>query len=278
MILTYTNAAGYPITIRQRGPFWLERIDGINAVDVNIGTYTNVGADGVGVSSETYEPRSIILSGVITNNNRKSEMIRVLGQKGEGALEIGDRYIRCRVQNFSQPKDLTRRRWSWKFIISLFCPYPFFQSLAEVEKKILSWESAWRFPFVLPEERSFLFGSRSGNGSVVVTNEGQVECPVTITMRFTGTTVNPQIKVLETGDAMRFSTTFNSGDVLDIDTYQGRKDVRLNGATNLNIMDDDSVFLKLPQGESTIEYAADAGVTAMEVWVRYRMHYLGGVE
>jgi len=273
MKMIFKNMRGQEIALGHVQPYWLDRHIGINAGEAQIATF-GLAQHGVGVSNIRLRERKIDLLGRITDAAKKSRMMTVCAPKMLGDLLIGERGIRCIVQKCEQlppePGEVL-----WRYALTLLAPFPYFYDVCETTKHLVSWERQLIFPLTLPAERTFIFGTRGDSGQVTVQNFGQVACPCVLRIAARGTVHNPRISIVETGDELAFDFTMQMGDVIEIDTFAKR--VWLNGQPNFAILDKRSVFLWLPEGESVIRYAASSGAMAMDVAIRFRQYFIGGI-
>lgn len=276
MILIFKNERGQEIAIGHRRPYWINTYNGINAAEAEISTH-NLITDGVGVSNIRLASRKIDLLGGITNPNVKSQMLRVCRPGMEGEAIIGERGIHCIVERCELDPPKKDKPW-WTFTISFLAPFPYFYDVNEDVEKIVSWESAWTFPFAPPLVRTFIFGSRDEVGRATIANDGETACPCRIKITAKEGVVNPSVAVIETGEVMAFNYSMNAGDIIEVDTYPGRQSVKLNGVENYNILDVESDYFWLPEGSCKVQYAAASGALSMEVEIRYRAYYIGGIE
>ena len=275
MILTFRNTRGAEIKIGSCHPYWLQEQNGLATADADIATY-NIAPDGVNISGKRLRERPINLMGLVTDPSMRDKMLRVCAGKMEGELIAGNRAIRCVVQNIDQPWNPEAIRWG--FSLALLAPFPYFYDIVQTDRRIVSWERNWTFPFTLPSAKNFTFGSRADAGEVVVLNEGQVACPCTVRIIATGSVENPSVTVVETGEFMSFNVSMNAGDEVIFTTYPWDMNVYLNGLKNYAIQARRTTFFWLPEGTSRIRYAADSGALSMEVELSFRQYYLGGVE
>lgn len=271
---TYTNSSGKSISFGEGERYSIIEITGTSGVTAEISRNAAPNADGTVVSNIRIEERPITILAEAEDHSLMDHVLTVFGPKKDGVLYAGSTFINCNVDQILPSRKLFGRT----FFVSMIATYPYFSGNELITKQIISWSNNWTFPFMLPGERTFIFGARDDSGSVEVVNEGHVECPITLTIRFTGTVINPLIKIRETGQFMLFNATFLAGDMVEVDTFHKRKSVRLNGSRNFSILGDGSEFFWLPQGLSTVEYSADSGSMSMEVDISYRNYYLSEVE
>jgi len=270
----FRNARGQEVVVGHHKPFWLERYSGIDSMgEAEFSTF-NI-RHGVKISHKRLKERPMELEGKVTDKTMLPRLQTACANMMDGELIIGNRAIACTVQSCELTPPAPGEVW-WSFLISLLAPYPYFHDTREITDRIVSWNKRLKFPITFPRERTFMFGSRDDTGQTTARNDGQVECPCVVRIAARESVQNPRISIVEAGTELAFNYAMAAGDVIEVDTFA--LTVELNGVKNYAILARDSVFLLLPEGESVIKYAADAGAMAMEVDIRYRPHYAGGIE
>lgn len=120
------------------------------------------------------------------------------------------------------------------------------------------------------------FGYREINQIVEIDNTGDVDCPIKVVFRASGDVVKPYIQNVETRELLRINKTLKMGDVLEITTEFGNKNVYLNGEKAHHYLDFlNSTWLQLSPGINLIKYDAEHGLTNLECSIYYTPQYLG---
>lgn len=111
---------------------------------------------------------------------------------------------------------------------------------------------------------------------VEVDNIGDVECPLRVIFRASGDVEKPYIQNVESYELIRINKTLKSGDVLEITTGYGEKNVYLNGKKAHQYLDFlNSSWLQLKPGINLIKYGAENNLHNLECTVFYTPLYLG---
>lgn len=172
------------------------------------------------------------------------------------------------------------------FTWTILCANPFMQSVEDFGKDIAEVVPAFGFPWVsfLPEEQGSVPGTNDWAvvshyafaQSVDIVNDGDVDSGLRLTIRANGgEVVNPSVRL---GDGwLRMIMTLREGQELTVDATARPPVVRLNGKNVMHMVDRRSSILnmKVPVGDTTVEYDADTGAQLMSVVVRFNKQYLG---
>lgn len=120
------------------------------------------------------------------------------------------------------------------------------------------------------------WGYRELKQIVEVDNVGDVECPLRVVFRANGDVEKPYIQNVETYELIRINRTLKSGDILEITTGYGNKNVYLNGKKAHQYLDFlNSSWLQLKPGINLIKYGAEKGLNNLDCTVFYTPLYLG---
>lgn len=274
--LIYTNETGRSVEISHSSLFFLESIEGLDAVKNIIYTQRSPFQDGVTEVGSSLEPRDITIRGSI-NATRKEEvlkhrqrLIQTFNPKLKGKLryQAGElvREIDCSVE--FAPVLSTMSNLFKKFMIQLYCPNPYLQDSFTTSEEIVTWIGGMTFPWRLPSG----FATK-GPKVINIVNQGDVETPVRI--EFKGPATNPKITKRDTGEFIQVNRELVVGDKLVITTDFGGKRVEINGENVFNWVDLRSTFWQLQIGDNVIEYTSDEPTEPAAVVISYRNRYVG---
>lgn len=282
MELTYTNAGGESITLKQSRPYFLTRIDGTGNVRQTVNTFKAPDQDGAFYISSTLDMRNITLEGTVmavTSDEaymRRKQFLQIFNPKLHGTLLYRGRQIACVVEEVGFTVS-TRQRIP-KFFVSLLCPSPFFETPDEVREELASWIPLFEFELEIPEV-GMEFGMRQPSQIITVDNIGDVSCGCEIVFRALGTVTNPELLHMDTGEYIRLLTTMSAGEELRVYThFAGKRVVKIDGSTVANafsLLDTNSAFFQLAAGHNTLRYDASVNMELLEVSIYYRPQFLG---
>ncbi len=282
MTITYTNASGESLTLRQRRPYFLQRADGVGTVRNAVNTFKAPNQDGAFFISGSLEMRNIALEGTVigdtvdqTHEARK-RLLRVFTPKLKGTLTYRNAQIPCIVEEAGFTATESARAPA--FFISLLCPSPFFEALEELRVELASWISKFSFALEILES-GIEFGLRQPSQIITVENPGDVPCGCMISFAALGTLTNPELMDVDTGEFVRLLTTMTAGEEYRVYThFAGKRVVKSGSEENaFSLLDTDSTFFQLQPGVNTLRYSAFTNMELLEVSLYYRPQYLTAV-
>lgn len=282
MELTYINASGERLILRQTRPFFLTRIDGAGRTRQTINTFQAPEQDGAFYISSTLDMRNITLEGTVSASTideaytHRKRFLRIFAPKQQGTLIYRGRQISCVVEEAGFTASVRER--GPNFFVSLLCPSPFFETLDEVRAELARWTPRLHFKLQIPVG-GIEFGSRQPSQIITVDNIGDVSCGCLIVFRALGTVTNPELLNLNTGEYIRLNTTMGAGDELRVYThFAGKHVTSVTGGTEINafsLLDIGSTFLQLAAGRNLLRYDAETNMDLLEVTLYYRPQFLG---
>ncbi|MEK4148914.1 phage tail family protein [Robertmurraya sp. FSL W8-0741] len=155
---------------------------------------------------------------------------------------------------------------------------PFFYAKNEQKVDIALWIGSFEFPLEIPEE-GIEMGYRAPSLIVNVLNDGQESTGMMIRFRALGTLLNPSLINVNTYETLKINTTMLAGDVIEISTYERRKEVILNRNGQqfniFNALDLSSTFLQLEIGDNLFRYDAEEGLDNLEVSMTFTPRLIG---
>lgn len=146
---------------------------------------------------------------------------------------------------------------------------PYWQSIELKEENMTAFRPLFEFTsewWDIPNQE-FEVGIESTERSIV--NDGEGAVPVTI--KFYGPAESPYVLNKTTGERIQVNTNLDYDDVLVIDT--GAPSVEINGENAFHLLDLDSVFWQLREGENIVTYAAGEGFDDATVDITWRTNY-----
>lgn len=286
--LKYINGNNKSIEFGNKAPFLITTVDGLGSPQNEIYTQKSPFQDGVSITGSSLESRNIVLEGKIINSNGiniqsyRNTLLSVFNPKLDGKLiiDLGNeqRQIECKVEQapyFSSD----RGRHHQDFSISLISPNPYFRDIADSKADISTETGNIEFPLEIPTEGLEL-SIRTISFITNIYNQGDVDTPIKVRLKATGTVINPIIENLDTGEFIRVKRTLAEGDTLEINTAFGNKRVEIikpDGSREnvFHYIDYKSTFFSLSDGDNTIKYDAEVGENNLDVSIYYTPNYLG---
>ncbi|OLS02548.1 phage tail family protein [Tissierella creatinophila] len=274
-----TNTNGESITLGNEAPLFLERIDGVGRLGVELENQKSPDQDGITYVKNTFSSRDISIEGIIISRNNPDEILtlrrkmqRVLNPK-LGQVTIRYKYkestkeIKAIVESTPSFPSAGRGLFYQKYLINLICHSPFWLETYYESSEMSYIMGGLKFNLKLPSK----FSSRGFKRKAV--NSGDVDTPVKI--EFIGPATNPTVTNETTGEIIKVNRELGEGDVLSICTSFGEKYVRINGENAFHYIDLDSSFWSLLPGENILSYKSNNDSINTRVKAIWRNRYIG---
>lgn len=160
--------------------------------------------------------------------------------------------------------------------ISIICPQPFWQDVAETYTNASAVSALFELPFET-DDVGIELSLVDKDNSTIIENQGTVETGATFILIATNRSLQPRIYNMTTGEFMGFLVDMLPGDQLEICTTTGSKRVthiRDGVRSNyINTLMDGSTWLQMAIGENEYSYTVDEG--ECEFYVRHTNMYAG---
>lgn len=285
--LVYTNERGERIEFSHASTYHTNEVTGLNDIRNAIYSYNSMGQDGDTFLGNRIESREIEIVGNIKDRDKETLIQRrrwlshVLNPQLKATLtyEYGDfiRVIDCRVDNAPIFK---KNGIFQEFTIQLLCLDPFWRDQTESREDIATWKGNIEFGTLEIPAQGFEMGYREPSLIVNVFNGGDVKAGVRIVFRAIGTVLAPELLNIDTGEYIKFNhLTLQSGDVLTVSTYFGKKEITImrNGilTDGFRYLDIDSTYIQLSVGDNLFRYDAESNRENLEVSIYHNNRYLG---
>lgn len=271
-------------------PYFLTDADGLYEAEVDVNVSENTFDDGGIYQSSKIKKRNIVLTiqdrGSDDHIAVRDALQNLFLPKLKGQLAIkendGDSESEKVIDYYTEKVISDGKKSSRTFTISLICPDPYFYDPYDKYVQMANYAAMFTF------QHSFLsageeFGSRSKEKSKSIRNNtGADALGLTIDFAINGAVTNPSVTRVESGETIKIGTSSKPlslvyGDRLTVTTGSGNKHTYLTRSgvrTEINqYLSSGSSFFELHQGDNTIGYDAESGVSNIEVTVSYRMRY-----
>lgn len=280
--LILENAAGEQVQLTNRSEYSVTEIQGLNPPSATINTSEMALYDGAKYISSKVGMRTINIAVAINVNaerNRISlyKIVRtkqpIIVRYANGTRDI---FIQGYVESFEVDYFANKQTAS----ISILCPEPYFKDAQEMVNDVNLVLGAFYFPFAIEASAPIPFSYYGEISEINIENIGDIASGFQIEIVATGQVVNPRIYNRETTDFFGLDYTFQSGDVIYINTQQGSKEVQLlRGGQYINIFNSitkGSTWLQLETGDNILTYDGDGSSTDyMQVRFIYHPLYEG---
>jgi len=282
MQLIYSNQAGDSITLKQRKPYFLQRIDGTGSVKHIINTFKAPSQDGAFFISGTLDVRNITIEGTMVASSvdeayaLRNNLLCIFTPKQIGRLSYKGKEITCIVEEATVDKGTSEKLPA--FFISLLCPSPFFEEAFDTRQELASWVDCFSFAMEIPST-GIEFGVREPSLIINVINTGDVSCGCVVEFKALGGVKNPELMNMETLERIKINKTMLAGEVITIATHFAAKRIKSNindiVSNAFSFLDIDSTFIQITPGRNILRYNAEENLDLLEVSISYRPQYLG---
>lgn len=259
-------------------------LEGVDSADYELNLIPNAQYDGSMVNGKRVDKRPISITADFSGDNKEIErqkLISFFNPKFIGVLIINycglERAIEYEIEAFDSKINNIYDKLT--FTVDLICPKPYFKNVIENKVNIALWKGKFHFPLIIPKDTGIIMGLREPSLIVNINNVGNVESGMTIEFKALGTLKNPSLFNINTREYFKINKTMVAGEVIKASTVIGKKKViqNINGVeiNILNLIDLDSDFLQLKQGDNLLRYDAEENINNLEMSIYYNPSYLG---
>ena len=261
-------------------PYIIGTLSGTGGPELTVLSSTAPGVAGVLSGGIHVEPREISCTIHERGNDRRGmyenrfRLIQMLAPyEDEGMLYYANDYITLRIsaRPLNAPEFTARLCHYNQAELRFWCPFPYWESLTEQSSQMAYLDEGFTFPF------SFDISFASMQNKAAVLNSGSVPAPLEITIR--GPATNPAVINDTTGEQIKIFHTIAEGELLKINTRQGKKSVRIESGgiekDAFHYIDPQSSFFQLQPGENLLRYSSEDETEPTQVLVRFRELYAG---
>ena len=249
------NAQGTQLKFSEHTEYAVTKVTGINPPNANINTSELATMDGSIFNSAFLQNRNIVLT-IYPQNDIESARIYLYGffrtkkyiklyfKNGARNVWIDGRVESIAVDPYSDKENLQ---------ISVICPNPWLKDVTATETTL--------------------------SGSTTVKNNSDDEVGLVATVTVTGAAQGFTLANATNGQSFTVDYTFQSGDVLTLNTRRGEKRVSLlrsgNTVNLLNYIDLGSKWVSLEIGNNSLSFTATSGAGNMSCKVAVQTIYEG---
>lgn len=238
------------------GKYQLTQVDGIELPEIDMATYDIASIDGTKVSNIKMPDREITVTLYIRGNverNRRAlhQLCRVRSvMRLHFVTKGGGKYIDGYVKSI----DSNRFDNLVEMDLTFICPDPYFKAEQGVIADMSRTYGAFFFPFGMNRAVAVQDMLRTATINSVSENETGIIIRVT----FLASASRLRITNADTGEYFELAYGFSDGDILEINTIDGQKDVILyrddNEYSLIAYVTDGSTFFQLQAGDNRFNY------------------------
>lgn len=238
------------------GKYQLVEVDGIELPEIDMATYDIASIDGAKVSNIKMPDREItatlyIRGNVETNRRAIHQLCRVrsvmrLHFVTDGGAKYIDGYVKSIDSNrFSNIVEMD---------ITFICPDPYFKAETGVITDMSRTYGAFYFPFGMNR----VMGVQDLLRTATINSVSENETGIIIRVTFLASASSLRITNADTGEYLTINYSFSNGDILEINTIDGQKDVTLQHNDSIRsiiaYVADGSTFFQLQAGDNRFNY------------------------
>lgn len=238
------------------GKYQLVEVDGIELPEIDMATYDIASIDGTKVSNIKMPDREItatlyIRGNVETNRRAIHQLCRVrsvmrLHFVTDGGAKYIDGYVKSIDSNrFSNIVEMD---------ITFTCPDPYFKAETGVIVDMSRTYGAFYFPFGMNR----VMGVQDLLRTATINSVSENETGIIIRVTFLASASSLRITNADTGEYLTINYSFSNGDILEINTIDGQKDVMLQHNDSIRsiiaYVADGSTFFQLQAGDNRFNY------------------------
>lgn len=271
------NARGQELNLSD-DPRYLPILTGTGPVAATINRSKMATADGTQYNSGTVGERNLLLTIYLRRDVARARLnlYRYIVTKQPIRVYYQNDGLDVYLDGYVETADVDPWTREENMAVSIICPMPYWQDVAESYADASHVAALFEFPFAI-DSSGVELSTRDETRAAVVDNGGHVATGVTIELVATEQSLNPRIYNLTTGAYIGFYVGMFAGDRLVICTEDGKKSVTLirDGVETdcFNTIMDDIDWLALEPGPNDITYTVDEG--NMTLAIRYTNKYQG---
>lgn len=278
----FVSAKGAEMPLLNNQYFSLIEIEGFTTVQSSIASIVVPFVDGDTITNIQAQPRSVVLYLRLKESAgieaAKRYIFQYVKPKLTGTLQLQQDERNIQLAGLVEEIDLPRFEQGCTMAITLHCSQPYWQDVDFVVAEISEIIDLHYFPIdqgglAFPTE-GVPFGAYDDDLTQELTNNGDVETGLVITIISTGTVVNPRIYNTATGDFIGITDTLAGNDEVIISTIKGQKTITKNGVNIIDKIMQGSTFLQLETGTNEFTIQADSGIDEVYFTMTFKQLYV----
>ena len=248
-------------------------IDPLSGVSADISTSQGFQQNGETVESVSTGGVERQITGKLLRNlaAQKTDMFRAFAPGAFGALYFNERYTcRCVVK---QSPQFGEGKSKETFVLTLFCPNSYWQSVDGKDYILGGYSPSFRFPvnYGTPHR----FGVKNPTAFINCVNDGAVAVDFTAEFTASAPVTNYGIVNAVTLEEMKINDTLTTDDKTVVYRKNGKLYVEKNGKDIFSALDEDSTLFLVNPGDNPFKATADSGVESLIVSVSFNDPYVG---
>ncbi len=272
----YISDTGKTIVFNLTSDSVITTMKGITEHETEISKSQGFGQIGESVNNKAVRGRSVDITGQIIRNNKaaKKAILEAFPPLSSGVLWWENKY---RMKVYVKHSPFIQQTTYAKFTLTLFAPYPFWES--GEPKVVKTGQTTPLFSFPINYSTAHTFGSTSSMTSANCYVAGNLSAGFSLLLTAKDDVVNPGILNLKTQKYLKFIGELKAKEQLKVYKDSGRLHVEkiVNGvSTNaFQMLDDTSMLFELQAGDNPIRVSADDGIDYLVASIEYADTFAG---
>lgn len=273
--LIYTNDNGNSIELSKDSELRVTSLDGLSSNTVSLSEATVNNQVGASVIGQSISAKDLTIEGRYKYDPSKRKRMLAVVLPGVAAT--------LRLINTKEDLDVYWRVWPTKtptisngvtyqsYQIALRAPYPYARGTQSNITEFNTLTALHRFKRSYSSKTAFKLSSREYRPLQEIYNDGSLDTGFICMMEAEADEIKaPKITRVDTQENISFpNLTLNSGDVLEISTYENERYCRLTSGTEttnvFSYMDYSSNFFQLKPGNNVVRYSATSNESSLSV-------------
>lgn len=278
--IAVTNPKGEELELMSSSAYTVTSVTGMNPPKANINTSENALIDGATFNSAKIKTRNIVVELVFNEPIEKNriELYRYIKLKQKHRLKLTNGMRRVTIDGYVESVEISYFNKRETAQISFICPDPALYSYEESQIDFSVVRSLFEFPFSI-EAAGIPFSELEANSMRSIVNEGDLPTGFVVRFRALGDATNPIIVNANTGEQMKVNVSMTAGQIVEIDTREGRKTVKLiDDGVETNLLNEfiyDSTWMTLDAGANVMQVGADSYPENVETYLIFTPKYEG---
>ena len=278
------NSGGESLRLTQNEEqFQVVSIAGLNPVPAHVNLTDVAGLDGGVFNSSKLNTRDIVITLKINGDaeENRQRLYLFFRTKEPCTFYFKNKNRDVSIEGYVETVEVGLFSNAQTMQISIICPDPYFRALQEIAVDISNLESRFVFPFAIDEDTPIPFSTYTDNRETAILNKSEAETGMIIKVEALADFSSLEIRDTGTGEYILLSGSFETGDLITINTNPGKKGIRLTRdgveSNAFRTLQRGSTFLQLAVGVNTYSYLVDGGENdeAVSIIVQYTNAYRG---
>lgn len=255
-------------------------VQGLTPPPTNVNTSVGGLADGTFFNSARLDQRNIVIDIVLQGDieTNRQQLYRIFPRKLPCTVYFSNRNRDVKIIGYVEMLDGDLFSMRERMQVSIICPRPYFEALQTIYTELSRVVRMFEFPFSI--EDPVTISEIAEFPLCTITNDGDVEAGLTISVSVITTTDEVRIFNSTAGNFIGFSNSFEAGDEITICTSSGSLSAVLNRGGNktnlLNALVTGSSWIRLVPGENLFTFTSAGGSDSIRIVFAFSELY-GGV-